>query len=137
VRGALVVGMETVEVILAEVFRKIQELNLEEVDGKIVGALVERLENLGAPSEFWQEVYSFMQGGYDGRKSLIDALDLFKYLLDDFVKQGLIDAETALNLGMFVERFKDILFPRSENCVRTPSVTALETFFVLAYGDIE
>ncbi|CAI1492885.1 conserved protein of unknown function [Thermococcus nautili] len=129
--------MEAVEVVLAEVFRKIQELNLEEVDGKIVGALVERLEDLGAPSEFWQEVYSFMQGGYDGRKSLIDALDLFKYLLDDFVKQGLIDAETALNLRMFVERFKDTLFPRSENCVRMPSVTALETFFVLAYGNVE
>ncbi|AHL22812.1 hypothetical protein [Thermococcus nautili] len=129
--------MEAVEVVLAEVFRKIQELNLEEVDGKIVGALVERLEDLGAPSEFWQEVYSFMQGGYDGRKSLIDALDLFKYLLDDFVKQGLIDAETVLNLRMFVERFKDTLFPRSENCVRMPSVTALETFFVLAYGNVE
>lgn len=89
------------------------------------------------PSEFWQEVYSFMQGGYDGRESPTDALKLFRYILDDFVERGLIDAETALNLRVFVERFKDTLFPLGENCVRTPSVTALKTFFVLAYGEVE
>ena len=129
--------MESVEMVVFNIFRKVQELNLGKVQEKIVGALIERLEDFDVPSEFWQEVYSFMEGGYDGRKPLIDALELFRYILDDFVEKGLIDAETALNLLVVVEHFKDTLFPRNGNCVRTPSVIALETFFVLAYGDVE
>lgn len=134
VRGALVVPMNAVGVVVAEIFEEVQSLNLEEVRENVAGALVEHLRKLDVPSEFWQEIYSLMDGLYGEREALLDAMGLFNYVLDNFVERGLIGAKTALKLRVFIEYFQDTLFPRNEDCVREPSLVAFRTFFILAYG---
>ncbi|NJE60530.1 hypothetical protein [Thermococcus sp. 21S7] len=129
--------MEDVRVVLYGIFNDIRAMNLEEVNKKVTGVLVERLGELGVPKEFWREVYSLLMGVYEEREVLLDAKGLFNYVLDDFVEKGLVDAKSALKLRVFVEYFQDVLFPRRQDCVRVPSVIALEAFFVLAYGEMD
>ncbi|WP_144080605.1 hypothetical protein [Thermococcus paralvinellae] len=130
-------AMEAVGVVVSKLFQEIGSLNLEEVHEKVAGALVERLSELDVPKEFWREVYSLLIGTYADREALLDARNLFNHVLDDFVERGLVDLKSALKLRIFVEYFEHVLFPRRQDCVRVPSVTALEAFFILAYGEVD
>ncbi|WP_148883361.1 hypothetical protein [Thermococcus aciditolerans] len=129
--------MEDVTAVLYGIFNEIRAMNLEEVNKKVAVTLVGSLGELGVPKEFWREVYSLLIGTYEDREALLDAGGLFNHVLDDFVERGLVDAKSALKLRVFVDYFEDVLFPRRRDCVRAPSVIALEAFFILAYGEAD